>query len=315
MWMSGNGTWPKNAFRASHKRTVLSLPIDHSIPSCLKARIGLAQDVNAPVFEAVEVVHRFGPHEACLRRMPRCSSNPTTARVASSGGSWPLSRRSTAMSPAALSLDLPAAPTAPTQSVTISVVVEARRTSRSRGPKVGPGHENDAGVEQDARDFGEARQLPRDVPQEVTDATIVDQVRLEALGDRLSIEIAVAGDQHERRFLPVFWRAARGKRRSSPRRRSSTFRSRREPWCRPTLRGRCRRRRSRSRRRERSGSSPRDRRPRRRRSGCAHFRMHSATSLRSTRAFCSNASRLEASITRWTDSRRTGTRALPSFRM
>src|SRR5712691_821079 len=37
MWISGNGTWPKNALRASHSRTVLSLPIDHSMQRFLKA--------------------------------------------------------------------------------------------------------------------------------------------------------------------------------------------------------------------------------------------------------------------------------------
>src|SRR5262245_30129237 len=37
MWTSGNGTWPKNARRASHSRTVLSFPMDHSMASCLNA--------------------------------------------------------------------------------------------------------------------------------------------------------------------------------------------------------------------------------------------------------------------------------------
>ena len=36
MWISGNGTCPKNAFRASQSRTVLSLPMDQSMPRCLK---------------------------------------------------------------------------------------------------------------------------------------------------------------------------------------------------------------------------------------------------------------------------------------
>ena len=31
MCTSGNGTWPKNALRASHSSTVLSLPIDQSM--------------------------------------------------------------------------------------------------------------------------------------------------------------------------------------------------------------------------------------------------------------------------------------------
>src|ERR1700733_5505739 len=37
MWTSGNGTWPKKALRVSHKSTVLSLPMDQSMQSCLKA--------------------------------------------------------------------------------------------------------------------------------------------------------------------------------------------------------------------------------------------------------------------------------------
>ena len=36
MWISGIGTCPKNAFRASQSSTVLSLPIDHSMPRFLK---------------------------------------------------------------------------------------------------------------------------------------------------------------------------------------------------------------------------------------------------------------------------------------
>ena len=36
MCISGIGTWPKNAFRASQSSTVLSFPIDQSIPRCLK---------------------------------------------------------------------------------------------------------------------------------------------------------------------------------------------------------------------------------------------------------------------------------------
>jgi hypothetical protein len=31
MWTSGNGTWPKKAFRVSHSMTVLSLPMDQSM--------------------------------------------------------------------------------------------------------------------------------------------------------------------------------------------------------------------------------------------------------------------------------------------
>ena len=33
MCTNGNGTSPKNALRVSHSRTVLSLPIDHSMHS------------------------------------------------------------------------------------------------------------------------------------------------------------------------------------------------------------------------------------------------------------------------------------------
>ena len=36
MWTSGIGTWPKNAFRASQSSTVLSFPMDHSMPRFLK---------------------------------------------------------------------------------------------------------------------------------------------------------------------------------------------------------------------------------------------------------------------------------------
>ena len=36
MWISGIGTWPKNAFRASQSSTVLSFPMDQSIPRFLK---------------------------------------------------------------------------------------------------------------------------------------------------------------------------------------------------------------------------------------------------------------------------------------
>jgi hypothetical protein len=31
--MTGNGTWPKKAFLASHTMTLLSLPSDHSMAS------------------------------------------------------------------------------------------------------------------------------------------------------------------------------------------------------------------------------------------------------------------------------------------
>src|SRR5918997_237212 len=36
IWISGIGTWPKNALRASHRRTVLSFPMDQSMPRFLK---------------------------------------------------------------------------------------------------------------------------------------------------------------------------------------------------------------------------------------------------------------------------------------
>ena len=36
MWISGMGTWPKKAFRASQSRTVLSFPMDQSMPRFLK---------------------------------------------------------------------------------------------------------------------------------------------------------------------------------------------------------------------------------------------------------------------------------------
>src|SRR6266496_1025658 len=38
MWTSGKGTWPKNALRASHSRTVESLPIDQSMHKRSKCR-------------------------------------------------------------------------------------------------------------------------------------------------------------------------------------------------------------------------------------------------------------------------------------
>jgi hypothetical protein len=38
MCSSGNGTCPKKALRVSHSSTVLSLPIDQSITSCLNSR-------------------------------------------------------------------------------------------------------------------------------------------------------------------------------------------------------------------------------------------------------------------------------------
>ncbi len=36
MWISGIGTCPKKALRASQRRTVLSFPMDHSMPRFLK---------------------------------------------------------------------------------------------------------------------------------------------------------------------------------------------------------------------------------------------------------------------------------------
>ena len=61
MCTSGNGTWPKNALRASQSSTVLSLPIDHSMPRLLEVGVRLPEDVHALVFQLIEMVHRL-PH-------------------------------------------------------------------------------------------------------------------------------------------------------------------------------------------------------------------------------------------------------------
>ena len=57
MCMTGNGTWPKNAFLASHTMTfdVLAERPEHG--QLVDAVEGLAQDVDALRFQTVEMIH------------------------------------------------------------------------------------------------------------------------------------------------------------------------------------------------------------------------------------------------------------------
>ena len=57
MWTSGNGTWPKKALRASQSRTVLSLPDGPQHAQALEVGVRLPEDVHAPVFQLVEMIH------------------------------------------------------------------------------------------------------------------------------------------------------------------------------------------------------------------------------------------------------------------